>query len=161
MKRLQNVALRWPVIDLLLPVLLVLTWSYFNAPDLDRTATDLILTALAAAGGLVMAVATFSAGMMYQSTESTVVEMRQEYSHQLRDNWTWIICTLLAATLIPIVGMALTKDHPLFGIYAALISLSLIVSNLARVVYLLRLVLFLASYNGERHKPAPEPQEKF
>lgn len=161
MKWLQNFWLKWPFVDVLLPVIFVLAWNVSPAPKLDRAAIDLILTALAAAGGLVMAVATFAAGMMYQSVEAAVTEVRTAHSVQLRGNWTWIICSLLVATLTPIVGMALTKDFSQISICAALVSLALIVSNLVRVVYLLRMVLFLTSYPAEQHKPGTKPKEKF
>lgn len=153
--------LRHPALDCLVPVTILGGWILAHGPFPDRTATDLMLTALASAAGLVIAVATLAAGMMYQSSDDRVVRMRTLYMGQLRRNWTWIFCSLLFATLFPLVGMALGEKYLQWAFGVAITSACLVVTNLLRVVYLLRLVLFLEANNSEEHVRGVAPEELF
>lgn len=153
--------LRHPGLDCLLPLVILVGWILARGPFPDRTAVDLMLTALASAGGLVMAVATLATGMTYQSADERVVRMRKLYMDQLRRNWTWIFCSLLFATLFPVVGMALGETFRQWAFGIALTSACLIVANLLRVVYLLRLVLLLEANNSEEHIRGDAPRELF
>lgn len=153
--------LRHPALDCVVPVTILGGWVLVGGPFPDRTATDLMLTALASAAGLVMAVATLAAGTMYQSSDDRVIRMRTLYMGQLRTNWTWIFCSLLFATLFPLVGMGLGGMYPQWAFGVAITSASLVVMNLLRVVYLLRLVLLLEANNSEEHVRGRAPKELF
>ncbi|MFF2675891.1 hypothetical protein ACFVRT_04770 [Arthrobacter koreensis] len=108
-----------------------------------------------------MAVATFAAGIMYQSTDNRVVTMRAKFMDQLRRNWTWIFCSLLAATMLPILGLAVGSTFPQWGVAAALVAALLVTTNLLRVVYLLRLILLLESVRVEEHVRGQAPADKY
>ena len=161
MARLADKWLRYPALDCLVPITILSGWALANGIFPDRAATDLMLTALASAAGLVMAVATLAAGTMYQSSDDRVVRMRTLYMGQLRRNWTWIFCSLLFATLFPLVGMALGAKYPQWAFGVAITSACLVVMNLLRVVYLLRLVLLLEDDNSEEHVRGGAPEELF
>ncbi|WP_345152410.1 hypothetical protein [Arthrobacter ginkgonis] len=161
MAKTVGLMLRHPALDCTAPLVALIVWILMGGPFPDRTATDLMLTALASAGGLVMAVATFAAGMVYQSSDERVVQMRRRYMNQLRRNWTWIFCSLLVATLMPLIGMALGETFRQWAFGVVVVAVCLVVTNLLRVVYLLRLVLLLEASISEEHVRGAVPTELF
>lgn len=107
--------------------------------------------------GLALAAATFACSTTYQSANVLLSRVRRANARLLRRNWTWVILSLIACGVIPLLAMLLDGLWPTAALTVTLMTLAAVTTSAVRAVSWLAYTLWMDVLEEEVPEPVPTP----
>lgn len=104
-------------------------------------------------GGIVLAVATYAAGVTQQTAAYGMERYRERSPERLRGNWRSVFTWTVLASVLPLVAVIVYPAAPPAAVALACVSLSVLAAKGARTVAWLQAVLFLEDVEAEYGRP--------
>ncbi|WEV71994.1 Na+:H+ dicarboxylate symporter [Bifidobacterium sp. ESL0790] len=154
---LEDFLVAHPSIDVVISVLILITWIICGKPipDISKTGSNLFV-ALSTLSGLVMAAATFICTMTYQSESRHMRIVRKRYSGELSRNWISVIIWTFIAAVLPLISVVIWETHLVIAVAFSLFALAMLVIKFVRCLHWLKYTLFMQKVSTIIQEPFTE-----
>lgn len=133
--RLRGLWLQWPQLDVLVPAFAVALWLLAGAPVPPEGSRGALYTATSAAAGIGLAGAAFVCTIFYQVSDDLLQEIRNAFGPTIRRNWVWILSSLLAAVVLPVLAIVVDPISAPWAIALDIVASLAFVASFGRVIF--------------------------
>lgn len=128
-------------IDLVILAFAVVVWWYLGQwrpafPDSGAA----YYASCSSFAGIVLAAATFTCALFFQSEKPVLRRLRDVYGDDARASWTWILASLLSSAVVPLIAATAAPVAPDFSFAASSGSVLVATLSFVRVVLWFRII---------------------